>query len=212
MLAAGLPAAYALFALTFRGPRQAFWRRMTRTGLILGSLALAVEPELRRTRVRGRDVVLGLASAGVLYGLFQVGDRLVRRLLPQGGSEIEAIYGLRSLRPRMELATRLALLIGPAEELFWRGVVQARLARRFGRLPGAILGTAAYGGAHLVSGNTTLVGAATVVGAFWGALAAAGMPTSALIVSHAIWDVVIFLIAPTADVESACKGAQDEEI
>lgn len=66
-----------------------------------------------------------------------------------------------------------------------------------GRLPGAVLATAAYGGAHLVTGNLTLVGAATVAGAFWGLLAAAGMPMAALIASHVAWDVTIFLIAPT---------------
>jgi hypothetical protein len=52
LLAVGLGAAYAAFALTFRGPRRAFWQRMTATGLALGGLALAAEPELRRTRIR----------------------------------------------------------------------------------------------------------------------------------------------------------------
>ena len=48
-----------------------------------------------------------------------------------------------------------------------------------------------------MTGNLTLVGAATVAGAFWGLLAAAGMPMAALIASHVAWDVTIFLIAPT---------------
>jgi membrane protease YdiL (CAAX protease family) len=193
----GLALAFALFGLTFRGPRARFWQRMTRTGLALGGLALAAEPQLRRTRVRLRDVLVGLGSAGLLYGVFQIGDRLARRMLPKGGDEIGAIYGLETLRPRPELAARLAFIIGPAEELFWRGLVQARLTRQFGALPGYIMGTAAYGGAHIVTGNLTLIAAATIAGAFWGALAALGAPTSTLIISHAAWDVFIFLIAPT---------------
>jgi hypothetical protein len=36
-----------------------------------------------------------------------------------------------------------------------------------------------------------------VAGAYWGLLAAAGMPMGALIVSHVAWDVWIFLVAPT---------------
>ena len=198
-LLGGLAAAYGAFALTFRGPRRSFWQRMTWTGLALGSLSLAAEPGLRRSiRIRPRDVALGLGTAGVLYVGFQVGDRLARVVLPKGASEIESIYQLRTLRPRGEIAARLVTIIGPAEELFWRGFVEGRLARKYGPVPGAVLATASYGGAHLVTGNLALIGAATVAGSFWGALAAAGMPMGALIVSHAAWDLWIFLVAPTA--------------
>ena len=197
-VAIGLALAFVFFALTFRGPRSRFWQRMTGTGLALGSFALAAEPGLRRTRFSLRDVLAGLGSASILYGVFRIGDRMARLILPKGGAEIDAIYGLETLRPRQELAARLAFIIGPAEELFWRGLVQARLMRQFGPLPGYALGTAAYGGAHLVTGNLTLIAAATVAGAFWGGLLALGAPMGALIVSHAVWDVYTFLIAPTA--------------
>jgi len=198
VLAAGLAAAYGAFAATFRGPRQRFWQRMTVTGLSLGSLALATEPDLRRLRPRPRDVALGLGSAAGLYVVFQVGDRLARRILPKGGQEIDAIYGLRSLRPKGELAARLITVIAPAEELFWRGFVNARLGRSVGRWPGAALGSALYGGAHVVTGNLTLTGAASTAGGYWSALHAAGLSMPALIVSHIAWDVWTFLIAPTS--------------
>ena len=193
-----LAAAYAAFAWTFRGPRRRFWQRMTLTGLALGSLALVAEPELRRLRPRSRDVALGLASAGGLYVIFQVGDRMARRIMPKGGENIDSIFGLRQLRPRAEIAARLAFVIGPAEELFWRGFVQRRLARRLGRWQAAAASASAYGGAHLATTNPTLVGAAHVAGAYWSALSAAGMPMPALMVSHVAWDLWIFLVAPTA--------------
>lgn len=200
VLGGSLAAAYTAFALTFRGPRSQFWRRMTWTGLALGTLALVAEPELRRQRLRGQEVVVGLGSAGLLYGIFQIGDRLARRLLPRGHAEIKAIYDLESLGSKRELAARLMLIIGPAEELFWRGFVQKRFSRALGPVAGTVLGSAAYGGAHLVTGNVTLIGAATVAGTFWGLLSAAGASPAALIVSHAAWDVTIFLIAPTESV------------
>jgi membrane protease YdiL (CAAX protease family) len=196
-LSVALAAAYGAFALTFRGPAERFWQRMTRTGLALGSLALAAEPELRRTKVRGRDVALGLGAAAGLYAVFQFGDRLARRIMPKGAQEIGSVYALKGLRPATELAARLALVIGPAEELFWRGFVQGRLAGRAGPWPGAALGATAYGGAHIVTGNLTLIGAAGVAGTYWAALAAAGLPMGALIVSHVVWDIWIFLLAPT---------------
>lgn len=197
LLLAGLGAAYGAFALTFRGPRPAFWQRMTATGLSLGTLALATEPELRRARIRGRDVVTGLASAAGLYGIFVVGDRMVRRVLRQGGEQIGDVYALRELGPVPELVARLALVIGPAEELFWRGFVNPRLQRRLGHWPGAAVGSFAYAGAHVATGNFTLFGAAGVAGAYWSALAAAGMPMGALVVSHVAWDLLTFLVAPT---------------
>jgi uncharacterized protein len=211
LLAAGLVAAYSAFALTFRGPRSAFWRRMTATGLVLGGLAVASEPELRRSRVRGRDLVSGLASAAALYAVFQVGDRLARRLLPRGGEEIGSVYELRELGRPAELAARLGLVIGPAEELFWRGFVNARLARSLGRWPGAAAGSLAYAGAHIATGNFTLFGAAGVAGAYWSALAAAGMPMGALIVSHAAWDLLTFLAAPTSPGGSEASAGRAPE-
>jgi membrane protease YdiL (CAAX protease family) len=131
------------------------------------------------------------------------GDRLARAVLPRGGEEIAAIYDLGTLGEKVELGLRLMLVIGPAEELFWRGLVQQRLITRYGRIAGALLGTAAYGGAHLVTRNLTLIGAASVAGAFWGGLHALGAPMGALIVSHAVWDVLAFLVAPIAPPSTA---------
>lgn len=197
-LLAGLPLAFAGFALTFRGPRKDFWQRMTRTALSLGALAFVAQPRLREIKPTPKDVAAGLASAGALYLIFQAGDRLARAILPGGAADIASIYELRTLRPKAEIAARLALVVGPAEELFWRGLVQERLTRKYGSVRGMLLATGAYGGAHLVAGNLTLIGAATVAGGFWSAMAANGMSMSGLIVSHIAWDVWIFLVAPTA--------------
>ncbi len=199
-LALGLGAAQACFAATFRGPRARFWDRMTLTGLALGGYALAVRPSLRGTRIRPSHVVAGAASAAVLYGTFAVGDRLARRIVPSAPGDIAEIYALRDLRPRGEIALRLVTVIGPAEELFWRGLVQGALMARFGRWPGAAMAAAAYGGVHVVTGNFTLFGAAGIAGTHWCALYAAGVPLGALIVSHQLWDVWIFLLQPTSEV------------
>ncbi|HEV8469097.1 MAG TPA: CPBP family intramembrane glutamic endopeptidase [Candidatus Limnocylindria bacterium] len=189
LLALGVAAAYAAFGLTFRGPRERFWDRMTATGLALGGLALATDRSARRTRIGPREAVLGLAAAAGLYGVFRAGDAIARQMMPRGNEEIGDIYALRSLRPKEELAARLALAIGPAEELFWRGFVQSRA--------GYVTSTLLYGGAHVVTENATLLGAATIAGAYWGLLRALGMPLGALVVSHVAWDIWIFLIAPT---------------
>jgi hypothetical protein len=189
--------AYFAFAATFRGPRPRFWQRMTGTASVLGAVSLLGSPRLRRQRWSAREVALGTAIAAGLYGVFTVGDRVARVVMPSGDQDIGDIYELRRLRPRAELALRLALVIAPAEELFWRGLLQDWLAERYGPSKGAAIAAAMYGGAHICTGNPTLVGAATIAGAAWSGLAAAGAPMPALIASHIIWDVWIFLVRPT---------------
>lgn len=198
IFAVGVALAFAGFALTFRGPRGRFWDRMTTTGLVLGTFALANGPAVRTVRIGPRETALGVATAAGLYVIFQVGDRYARRLMPRGRQEIGDIYALRSLEPKEALAARLALVIGPAEELFWRGYVQARA--------GYAATTALYGGVHLVTLNATLIGAATIAGAYWGLLRALGLPLGALVMSHVIWDIWIFLVAPTEALEPATPG------
>ena len=199
-LALGLAAAVPAFAATFRGPRERFWGRMTATGLVLGGLALTANPKLRRTRIGPREVLVGAVSAAILYGTFKLGDRFARRFVPGGADQIADIYTLRELAPRGETAARLVTVIGPAEELFWRGLVQEALMRRYGRWTGAAMASVAYSAIHVTTGNFTLMGAAGVAGAHWSALYAAGVPLGALVVSHCAWDVWIFLVQPTGEV------------
>ena len=200
LVAIGLAAAFALFALTFRGQRARFWERMTLTGFVLGNMALANEADLRTMRVRPLDIAQGLGSAAILYRIFSLGDQLARQLMPRGSKEIKDIYALRTLQPPEEIGARLATVIGPAEELFWRGFVQRRA--------GGLAAAAAYGGVHLVTGNATLVGAAAIAGIYWGLLRALGMSMPALITSHIAWDIWIFLLAPTEGADQAAVEAE----
>ena len=78
---------------------------MTLTGVSLGLIALGLSSRARAARLRFWHVPLGLTSAAILYGTFQLGDRFARRFVPSGDAEIREIYGLRSLRPRGEIAT-----------------------------------------------------------------------------------------------------------
>jgi membrane protease YdiL (CAAX protease family) len=196
----GLAAAAPAFANTFRGPRARFWSSMTATGITLGGLALIANPRLRRAKIGLPEIVLGACSAAVLYATFKLGDRFARRYVPGGADQISDIYSLRELAPQVETAARLVTVIGPAEELFWRGLVQEALMRRYGRWTGAALASVAYSAVHITTGNFTLMGAAGVAGAHWSVLYAAGVPLGALVVSHCIWDVWIFLVQPTGEI------------
>jgi uncharacterized protein len=195
-LPAGMVLAAGCFAATFRGPDVSFWRRMTRTGALLGAWALWRSSDLRRVRLRSRHLVQGAAIAAGLYVVFVGGDRAARRIMPKGADDIASIYDLRRGQNQWLVAARLATVIAPAEELFWRGWLQESWSTRRGRWSGAAVAAGTYGAVHLASGNPTLVGAAAVAGCYWSALAARGVEIESLIVSHLLWDIVIFLLAP----------------
>ncbi len=203
----GMAGALAAFSATFRGPRPRFWQRMTFTGLGLGAFALLADGRLLHERLRPWHVPAGLGIAAALYGIFRAGDRFARRFVPGGDRQIREIYALRTLRPAPEITARLATVVGPAEELFWRGLVQDALTRRYGRWRGAALAAVCYGGVHVTTGNFTLLGAAGVAGATWSALSAARVPLGALVVSHIAWDIWIFLVQPTGEIEPLAQPA-----
>ena len=193
----GLAGAAVLWTVAFRG-KSGFWAKMAAGVGSLGLYALWANPDLRKTRVRPADVARGMASAGLLYGIFQIGDRFARKVMPNGGAEIDDIYRKRGLAPDPFIAATLALLIAPGEELFWRGLVNRYLAQQLGPVAGNAAGATIYGAIHLVSGNLTLTGAAGVAGAFWSLEHLAQGRMAPLIVSHVAWDVWIFLVRPTA--------------
>ncbi len=88
-------------------------------------------------------------------------------------------------------------MIGPAEEIFWRGYVQNALSKRWNPNTGFIVTTLVYALVHIWSFNFMLVMAALVVGAIWGlAYRLYPQKLGALIVSHAVWDVAVFVLFP----------------
>jgi membrane protease YdiL (CAAX protease family) len=88
------------------------------------------------------------------------------------------------------------LWIGPAEEIFWRGLVQQRLETRLGRWGALATASILYAAVHAWSMNLMLVAAALLCGLAWGFLFARTRNLWPCIISHAIWDVAIFVAFP----------------
>ena len=194
--------AAVVWTSAFRG-RSHFWQKMAVGVGTLGAVAVAANPDLRsaRSRPKLRDIPVGLATAAALYGIFRAGDRFARRVMPTGAQDIADVYERRRMAPRWFIAPALALVIAPGEELFWRGLVNGYLMQRLGRVTGSAVGALIYGGIHLITGNLTLTGAAGIAGAFWSLQYLFEGRLHAVIVSHVAWDVWIFLVQPTVDVD-----------
>lgn len=177
-----------------------FWITMTGAGLCLTALALILQRDSLRTIAKDfdwRQIVLGLALAAVLWGVFWVGDKLSSMMFGFARGQVDNIYGMKVGLPSWLIAILLLLIIGPAEEIFWRGFVQRQLSERWGANCGFIVATLIYTLIHIWSFNFMLVMAAMVCGVIWGGLyrlKPKWLP--ALIISHAIWDACVFVVFP----------------
>lgn len=180
-------------------PHLDFWVVMTLAALTLGGVATccAVPPWWKRLRFGAGDVALGVGVAAGLWLAFWVGDRAAAWLFHFAPAQVQAIYGIRDGVSPWGLTALLACLIGPAEEIFWRGFVQEQLSRRWGANAGFIIATGLYTAVHVASCNFMLVGAALVAGGVWG-LCYRLFPGrfTGIILSHALWDVAVFIWFP----------------
>ena len=140
---------------------------------------------------------LGLVSAAALYGVFWGGNLLSRAWFGEwAGQGIDSVYGLKSGASLTRIVLLIALLIGPTEEVFWRGLLQRQFAARWGRWGAFLLATALYAGVHISSGNPMLVLAAVVCGVFWGLLYLWRGSVLLNVVSHTAWDLAVFVLFP----------------
>lgn len=190
--------AAALWGVMFGLKLGNFWLYMTFSASILALLALVAQrgSRARLFAWRSSHAVVGVAGAVILYAVFLAGARIAAAVLPFAPAEVGGIYELSTQASPAVTGLLLALVIGPAEEIYWRGYLQDRLARRFGGLDGWIVAGVAYGGVHLWPMNFMLVLAAFVAGLFWGLLYWRRRSLWPGIISHALWDLTIFVLLP----------------
>lgn len=179
-------------------PHVNFWFVMTLSAMVLTTLATVCCREwLSDVRPTARQLLLGLAIAFVLWWVFWTGDKVSQLLFSFARPEVDLIYGMKTGSSPLVVGLLLLLVIGPAEEIFWRGFVQRRLSQRWGADAGFVATLFFYTIIHVWSLNFMLVMAAMVVGGCWG-LVYRLRPQwlTALIVSHAVWDTCAFVLFP----------------
>ena len=173
-----------------------FWMMMTAASLMLTLLAIYFggKPDLTFS---WRELLSGLGIAVVLWFVFWTGDKLSQLLFDFARPQVDLIYGIKGGTSPTLISLLLLCIIGPGEEIFWRGYVQRRLSARWSPNTGFLLATAAYTLIHIPSLNFMLVMAALVCGVIWGGLFRL-FPRhfTAIVVSHALWDAAAFVWFP----------------
>ena len=178
-----------------------FWYAMTVSALILIFMAWALgrdsQSSIFNFQFSFYQLLLGLVLAAALWGVFWVGDKLSSLMFGFAREQVDSIYGMKTGIQPWLIALLLLFIIGPAEELFWRGFIQHKLSLHWGENWGFAVTTAIYTLIHLWSFNFMLIMASLVCGIVWGGLyrlQPKWLP--ALVVSHAVWDACVFVVFP----------------
>lgn len=177
-----------------------FWYMMTFSGVVLICIErFANKKHHLYKKPTVKTVAAGIAIAGILYGIFFVGYELSRLILDFARMQVEGIYTMKGNTSEWFIGLALLFIIGPAEEMFWRGYVQRSLMKRLGGDKGFFVTLAIYTLIHIWSLNLMLIGAAAVCGFCWGVIYRANQKMlPALVISHALWDVAAFVLMPFA--------------
>ena len=181
-----------------------FWVVMSCSAVILTTLGLSFTPdrkELLKIEKPALQLLGGIVIAFALWGIFWIGDKVSAWMFTFARPEVDSVYAMKTGLPTWLIAVLLLCLIGPAEELFWRGYVQRTMSRILGgKNPedkAFILTAVIYALVHIWSFNFMLIMAALVAGLVWGLiyrLRPQALP--ALIISHALWDALVFVLLP----------------
>lgn len=179
-------------------PHVNFWWMMTGAAVTLSTLTSLLSPGWwHLSRWSPRQFFLGVAIAVALWCVFWVGDKVASWLFAFARPQVDTIYAMKSGSSPWLLSFLMLFLIGPAEEIYWRGYVQRTLSGRWGANAGFAVTTLVYAFVHAGSCNFMLVMAALVAGIVWGGLYRF-FPKCfpAIVVSHALWDVAVFIWFP----------------
>ena len=199
--AVGICLAAVLWTIMFSpwtAPHVNFWVMMTCSGAALTLYSTWAAPGWwKDIRFDFPNIALGVLFAAALWGVFWLGEFFSTLIFDFARPQVDSIYGMKDGENPVILTLLMLLIIGPAEEIFWRGYIQKQLSRKWNPNMGFIVTTLVYSLVHISKMNFMLIMAAAVAGLFWG-LAYRLYPEKfgAIIISHAIWDCAVFIWFP----------------
>ncbi|XJZ28309.1 CPBP family intramembrane glutamic endopeptidase [Bacillota bacterium Lsc_1132] len=189
----GLVLAHLLLFFSFQ-ERTIFWYFFSASILLLIAYA-SFQGEADDEKSFFTYIFLGVISGLLLYGVFWIGYKGIQIFHLPFENHISRLY--RWYAPSIFWQfLALILVAAPGEEIFWRGFIQKRLMKHFSPLISILLGAFLYASVQLYSGEMLLVAAAFLTGLVWGGLYFWKKSMPLVIVSHLIFDILLFILIP----------------
>lgn len=154
--------------------------------------------QLNKEFFKINEILIGVSGAVVLYFIFWLGKIILDKfgIIPNHNQNISSVYANREVFPGWLVALLLFFPIGFGEELFWRGYIQRVLTKKYNKWLGLLITVFFYTAVHIPTLNPVLILAALVVGFYWGLIFLWRGNIVAAMISHMLWDPIIFVIYP----------------
>ena len=192
-----------IYVLAFCGGRVAaipIWALLLVTSGLIAAVALLFERRALAGMLsaRVRPLVVGVLVAPLLHVLIAFALQAASSLSFADGAALDDGSPPAVFRLMVELKRHLhqiplpiaalggALLLAPAEGLFWRGFVQLRLVIWTGAIPGVVLTAALYGGLYAVMLGPLAAGVAALSGLAFSILTQTTRTLAPAVIAHAI--------------------------
>ncbi|MEH7354992.1 type II CAAX endopeptidase family protein [Neobacillus drentensis] len=192
-LIACLIIAHALIFFSFHD-KTIFWYIFTGSVLVLIALAMFqgdVDDDVSFIQY----IFLGVLTGLLLYFVFWLGFQAIQVLHLPFEKSIKKLYRWYSPHVFWQYIA-LVLVAAPGEELFWRGFIQKTLLKYLSPIWGILSAALLYASVNIYSGSILLVFSAFFSGFVWGFLYFWKKSMPLVIVSHIIFDIMIFIILP----------------
>ena len=192
-----LPLPFLLWFITFIHPPFNFWPMLALSTLVLFAVSL---PKVRSIvfKLSLRGILIGVSTGVLLYAFFWFGTQIANSI-PGFPAQVSAVYNFRGDFPISLIAVLLLFPIGPAEALYWQGLILRHLSLRVKPSIAVVLTSVLYTLIHLPTLNPSLMFVSLVVGLTWGFLYnKLGNNLFPVMLSHVIFDefaFVFFMIA-----------------
>lgn len=192
-LIVGLLLAHILMFFSFQD-KAIFWYIFSGSTLLLIAYS-SFQGEVDDDIPFFRYIFLGIVTGIIFYLIIWGGFKVIQAFHWPLDNNVSRLY--RYFAPSIFWQyLALILVAAPGEELFWRGFIQKRLLRYFQPFSSILLGSLLYASVQIYSGDILLIFVTFFAGLAWGGLYIWKKSMPMIIVSHIIFDILLFILNP----------------
>ena len=178
-----------------------FWLLMTAAQITMITMALGLRGRhILPKAIPLKETAIGLGSALLLYAIFVVAHEISVWLFDFAKGDIQNIYAIRDQAQATWIALLLLFIIGPGEEIYWRGLYLKEYGDNL--FVGVLLSTFLFTLWHIslwhIKGLTyqggliALVGGAYIMGILWCFISRKVQNISYCLIAHVFVNIFVF--------------------